>query len=654
MRGFCVTTLTLCLCALARGQSTSDDLLQSIRNNDLAALKAQLGKGGAGNVNTGDARGTTLLTHAAAIGSPEAVKLLLDSGADANAKNQLDETALMLGAGDVRKVRMLVDKGADVNAHSKLGRTPLMIASACDGCSAAVKLLLEKGADPKAKDKRGITALNAAADADDFESMKLLLAKGAEPDPADMGGNTPLSSAANNCNLAAIKLFLSKGANVNAANTFGGEVKFGKIQLMKLTPLMLAATYCSPEIVKTLLNAKANIDNRDVREMTPLVFAVSSESQNPAVVKLLLEAGASVNAATGVGETALDWAEKFGYPEVIGALKTAGARNGVPYAPPARKLAGERPVLDAVERGTAILQRSATEFFTQSGCVGCHHQPVAALAVAAARGAGAHVDDAAAKSYVKMMEGESTFFQQSLLERLDVGGLTDGPTWKLTALAGEHYAPTPLTDVMVTYVANFQRHDGSWWLGGIARPPLEEGPIARTALALRAMQVFGTPAMKSDFDRRIALARGFLSTAKASSNDEMAMQIAGLHWAGADGEKVRVLGKALVAAQHPDGGWAQNRNLASDPYATGEALYALHDAGVLKPNDPVYQKGAQFLLSTQCADGSWYVRSRAPKFQPYFQSGFPFDHDQWISSTATSWAVRALSPAAEIQKKASR
>ena len=66
---------------------------------------------------------------------------------------------------------------------------------------------------------------------------------------------------------------------------------------------------------------------------------------------------------------------------------------------------------------------------------------------------------------------------------------------------------------------------------------------------------------------------------------------------------------------------------------------------ILKPSAPVYQRGVAFLLKTQFPDGSWFVRSRAPKFQPYFQSGFPFDHDQWISSSASSWAVMALSHA---------
>jgi hypothetical protein len=95
-------------------------------------------------------------------------------------------------------------------------------------------------------------------------------------------------------------------------------------------------------------------------------------------------------------------------------------------------------------------------------------------------------------------------------------------------------------------------------------------------------------------------------------------------------------------------------NLASDAYATGETLWALTEVGALKVSSAAYQKGAKFLLDTQWADGSWYVRSRAPKFQPYFQSGFPFDHDQWISAMATSMAVRGLALSVELEKRASQ
>ena len=51
----------------------------------------------------------------------------------------------------------------------------------------------------------------------------------------------------------------------------------------------------------------------------------------------------------------------------------------------------------------------------------------------------------------------------------------------------------------------------------------------------------------------------------------------------------------------------------------------------------------QWLQAAQRADGTWFVKSRSPKFQPYFESGFPYGPDQWISAAATAWAVAALS-----------
>ena len=122
MRGFCVISIAVSLSAAASAQATADDLIQAIRKNDLASLKSSLAKGAA--VDTRDQRGTTLLMHAAAIGSPEAVKLLLDKGADVNAHNELEATPLILAAGSVEKARLLIEKGAGVNAQSKLGRTP--------------------------------------------------------------------------------------------------------------------------------------------------------------------------------------------------------------------------------------------------------------------------------------------------------------------------------------------------------------------------------------------------------------------------------------------------------------------------------------------------------------------------------------------------
>ena len=72
------------------------------------------------------------------------------------------------------------------------------------------------------------------------------------------------------------------------------------------------------------------------------------------------------------------------------------------------------------------------------------------------------------------------------------------------------------------------------------------------------------------------------------------------------------------------------------------SLFALAEAGGISPEHPAYKKGTAYLLSTQRADGSWYVKSRAVKFQPYLDGGFPYEHDQWISAMATGWATAAL------------
>jgi len=146
---------------------------------------------------------------------------------------------------------------------------------------------------------------------------------------------------------------------------------------------------------------------------------------------------------------------------------------------------------------------------------------------------------------------------------------------------------------------------------------------------------------------RIERARNWLKSATPTTAEDRNMQLLGLHWAGEDGRALHKLGHAIAEMQRADGGWSQRAELHSDAYATGESLLALAEAGCLEPSSAVYQNGVKFLLSTQRADGSWYVSSRSPKFQPYFESGFPYGHDQWISQTATAWAVMALAHAVQ-------
>jgi hypothetical protein len=300
------------------------------------------------------------------------------------------------------------------------------------------------------------------------------------------------------------------------------------------------------------------------------------------------------------------------------------------------------------------VQKAATEFFQQSGCVGCHHQNLAIMAVSAARSRGVKMDDGPTQAQVKTIEGQWSGLYAFVLEHVDTGGAIDPAMFSLLSLGAARYPANTITDALVHYIAATQRRDGTWWLGGVARAPLEEGRILRTAVAMRVLQLYGAMGRKAEIDQRVARTRSYLLEARPLTTDDAALQVAGLHWAGAPADKVRSLAQGLITLQRQDGGWGPNRNLPSDAYATGEALWALKESAVLAASDLVYQRGVKYLLSTQWKDGSWYVRSRSPKFQPYFQSGFPFDHDQWISSAATAWAVIALAPANETTKTASR
>jgi ankyrin repeat protein len=600
----------------------------AIRENRIAALKGA-------DLTVRDRRGNTPLLYAASFGSVDAVRVLIAAGADVNARNGFDITPLIGSASNLEKVRLLVEHGAEVNAKTKQGRTALMIAAACDGCSEVVKLLLAKGADAKVKDTGGATALALAADASDNESLRLLLAAGAEAQTVDSGGVTPLIHAVMNCNTDAAKLLLAKGADVNAKVTFAGKVKFGDIQLVGLTPLSIAGAYCRPETIDTLIGAKADVNSRDIRGMTPLMMAVSSETQDAAIVRRLVHAGADVNAKSKAGEAPLDWARKFGDRDVVSILTAEGAHEALQYAAPVRPEMKARSAKEAVDAAALLLERTSREFFTQSGCVGCHHQVMTAWAASAAK-------RPSAPEFTKMMAAEFASSQDRLLQRFDPGGGNDGEGYDAIAMHAAGYQPDAITDALAVHTAMMQHRSGNWHVGDASRSPIQESEIARTVRGMRMLQLYGPPALKPDFEIRIARARDWALEAHAKTNDDFAMQLMAAYWGGTPRAKVEALGRALVAMQKADGGWSQNRNLASDAYATGESLWALAESGVLKPSDAVYQRGVKHLLGTQWPDGSWYVRSRAPKFQPYFESGFPYGHDQWISSAATAWAVLAL------------
>jgi Ankyrin repeats (3 copies) len=410
---------------------------------------------------------------------------------------------------------------------------------------------------------------------------------------------------------------------------------------------MLAAPHSRPEIVNGLLQAGAHPNDIDIRKMTPLMFSIATDQANPEVVRRLIAAGADVNAKDLYGQSALDWAQKFRNPEILSLLKQANAQGAASIAPP-----GPSPDLpaanpsEAISRALPLLCKSGPAFFREGGgCAGCHHQPMYGRVFAAMKAHGMSPDSALRRNFLDAMLAARPRLRPDLPLLNGPGGDFDSLLAPLMTYADLEEPANDLTDLMVHYVAVRQDSTGAWHFKGIARPPLEDSDITRTAMGIRALSRYGWRARQAEFSERIGRARKWLAGAAPVTTYEHADRIMGLRAAGVSASDLRSDAQTLINLQHADGGWAQTRYLDSDAYATGLVLHSLYTAGLLKPYDAAYSRGVAFLLRTQFPDGSWCVRSRAPKFQPYFQSGFPFGHDQWISSAGTAWALMALAPA---------
>jgi hypothetical protein len=212
----------------------------------------------------------------------------------------------------------------------------------------------------------------------------------------------------------------------------------------------------------------------------------------------------------------------------------------------------------------------------------------------------------------------------------------------LMGLDAEHYKADLNTDAVAMYLRMRQSPDGQWaYPISDTRPPICSDYIGQTVRAMRALQLYAPKVDRASYDKAIQLAAGWIAKAPAYTNEDTAWRLMGLAWAGAGKDAVQKATRELLALQRADGGWSDLETMGSNAFATGKALVALHTAGTAV-SDAAYQRGVRYLLKTQQQDGSWYVKSRALTFQPYFDAGFPHGFDQWISAAGTNWATMAL------------
>jgi ankyrin repeat protein len=605
-------------------------LIESLRSGDRAAFTRQLREDPKA-ANLKGRVGSTPLMYAVLYADAQAMKALLDNGADPNARNDAGATALMWAVPDVEKTKLLLDRGANPNARSEDARTPLLIAAGSFDSAPAVKLLLDKGADPnvKAPFLFGETAaVTAAAVVGNDAAMRLLLDRGADPKgPGFLALLLSMRAQSPKCIEMMAPHVDTQGWNMLAA--------------MSGPPLGDAAH------IGEFLDKGVDPNGKNPDGLTLLMLAASSDEIPVRTVKALIDKGADVNARSAKGQSALDFAKLRGQTAVVDLLVKAGAKEGTAPTAPQVQAKPAASARAALERSLPLLQRTDSLFLPKSGCVSCHNNTLAAMSVASARKHGIAVDETIAAHQVKSIATYLESWRERALQGVGIPGDSDTVSYILLGLAAEKHPADEATDAMARYLKTQQWPDGNWRILA-HRPPIESSDVQVTAASVGAIRAYAPKAQRAEYDAAIRRAAAWLRNAPVKTTEERTFQLLGLKWAGASesDDAIRRGSQALVAEQRHDGGWAQIPTLQSDAYATGQALFALRESGTAS-SDPAYKRGVQFLLKTQLQDGSWYVRSRAIPLQPFFESGFPHGHDQWISAAASNWAALALAPAVE-------
>ncbi|XP_062861971.1 ankyrin repeat domain-containing protein 50 [Trichomycterus rosablanca] len=292
-----------------------------------------------------DDEGWTALRSASWGGHKEAVKMLLEAGAEVDGCDPDGRTALRAAAwgGHEEIMLILLDHGAGVDSVDHEERTPL-IAAAYMGHKEAVEILLDAGADVNLADRNGRNALSVAAQCvpsavgrrGHGEVVSLLLERGADPEHKDRDGMTPLLLASYEGHEEVVELLLEAGADVDeSAGTYPYAV----------TPLLAAAAMGHAGTVNRMLFWGAAVDGIDGEGRTALCLAAAKGSIE--VVQTLLDRGLDENHKDDLGWTPLHAAACEGHRSVCAILTEKGSMARVGEL----DVEGRTPLILAAQEG---------------------------------------------------------------------------------------------------------------------------------------------------------------------------------------------------------------------------------------------------------------------------------------------------------------
>ena len=319
-------------------------LLEAAAAGDVAQVETLLAAGVYVNAHgPGRGLGPTPLHHAAEKGYAHMAHLLVEAGANVNARVPEDfyNTPLHLAAhgGHAAVVKLLIEAGAGLDKQAEDASTPLLLATGNERREPEpIRLLLLAGADPNIPNRYGRTPLFRVVQNGEAELGRLLLQAGADVNAADRYGATPLRFAAERGSVDIAEALLSAGAAVNPVPSSLPTLYDGN------TPLLAAVGGRNPTaMVALLIQHGVDVNLKDEHGVAPLHRAIHSGHGD--LARLLIEAGADVQARNHAGNTPVQVAAFAGLPEVIKLLVEAGAPVNVPDQ------VGDTPLHDAALQG---------------------------------------------------------------------------------------------------------------------------------------------------------------------------------------------------------------------------------------------------------------------------------------------------------------
>ena len=235
------------------------------------------------------------------------VRLLLENGADPNAKPSWETPAIVVAVkrDNMAILDLLLEYTPDLDAY-KSGEGTALYTAVSKGKTEMVKRLLRHGADPNMRPTGSEPTLYKAVSKEYDDIVQMLLQKGVKIDDTPPGGNTTLHKAVAKGNVGTVRALLDAGAKVDIA-PHGGNTAFFE-----------AATKGKIEIAELLLKNGAQVDTRPFGGNTALWNII--QKKNEPLVRLLLDHGADINAKAWGGETVLERAVKKGATDMVELL----------------------------------------------------------------------------------------------------------------------------------------------------------------------------------------------------------------------------------------------------------------------------------------------------------------------------------------------